>query len=270
MLYGWIEVGVSNDNVFSQEVAQDIVLRTIYDNKIIIGNTSGIRATAAMYIHGNNVGINKVPKSDVSLDVNGVAVLKSAQVGLSNTATSLVVNGDIIVKDKQKNFANAMELSIVNNNNVTNILYNGIERVQITNGEGIDLNDNVFVTNDVFATAFQITSDIRFKTKIVSSDSNSDIDIIKHIKVHDYEMKSSPNKVVKGFIAQEVEEVFSQAIVHKRGFTDEGVLLDDIKTIDTNQLLAVNTSVLQTLLARVEALEKIVYADNKPDELGDH
>ena len=44
MLYGWIEIGASNDTLFANEVPQDIIVRTIYDNKIILGNTDGIRA----------------------------------------------------------------------------------------------------------------------------------------------------------------------------------------------------------------------------------
>jgi len=265
MLYGWIEVGASNDNIFANEVSQDIIVRTIYNNKIILGNTNGVRATAAMYIQGNNVGLQKVPEETVALDVNGKAVIKEAQVGLSNTPTSLVINGDIILKDKAKNFAPFMEMRVINDNNEAIIQYNYVNRLKITDGNGCEINDNLYVSNDVFATAFQITSDQRFKTNIVDSDKAQDIDIIKSINVRDFEMKSCLEKVVKGFIAQEVETVFPQAIIPKRGFDDNGVMINDIKTIDTNQILALNTSVVQSLLARVEELEKIVYGDNKPN-----
>ena len=264
MLYGWIEVGASNDNIFSQEVSQDIILRTIYNNKIIMGNTNGVRATAALYIQDNNVGVQKVPEAGVALDVNGKAVIKELQVGISNNPTSLVVNGDIIIKDQSKAFASNMQMMITNDNDETVVKYNDIQRIKVTNGNGLEINDNLLVTNDVFATAFQITSDERFKTNITNTETAKDVATIKQIQVRDYEMKSCPLKVVKGFIAQELETVFPQAIIPKRGLDDHGVMLHDIKTIDTNQVLAMNTSVIQCLLARVEELEKIVYGDNKP------
>lgn len=270
MLYGWIEVGASNENVFANETYQDIIIRTIYDNKVIIGNTNGTGAVAATYIQGNNVGIKKVPDNNVALDVNGFCVLRSAQVGLSNTPTSLTVNGDIIVKDKAKSFGTSMELSVLNNNNAAIITYNGVQRVKVTDGQGFEINDTLNVTNDVFATAFQITSDERFKFDINPTEPEKDLQVVKKIDVRDFKMKCCPEKVVKGFIAQELEQIFPQAIVPKRGFTEDGVLLNDIKTIDTNQILAINTSVIQQLLARVEALEKNLYADNKLDESGVH
>lgn len=264
MLYGWIEVGASNDNVFANEVSQDIILRTIYNNKIILGNTNGVRATAAMYIQGNNVGIQKVPEAGVVLDVNGKVVLKEAQVGISNYPTALTINGDIILKDKSKDFSPIMEMKITNVDNQTMVKYNDVTRLKMTNGNGFEINDNLYVTNDVFATAFQITSDERFKTNIIDSSKDDDIRTIKQVRVRDFEMKCSPCKVVKGFIAQELETVFPQAIILKKGLDDNTVMINDIKTIDTNQVLAMNTSVIQSLIARVEELEKIVYGDNKP------
>lgn len=263
MLYGWIEVGVSNDTLFANETAQDIIVRTIYDNKVILGNTNGTRANAAVYVWGNNVGIRKVPQGNVALDVDGLAVLRSAQVGLSNTPTSLIVNGDVIIKDKTKNFATAMELSVVNNFNLTTVSYNNVPRIKISDGQGIEINDTLNVVQDVFATSFQVTSDERFKTDIRSTIVQEDTETIKGLAVKDYEMKADPDKTVKGFIAQEVEKVFPQAIVPKRGFTEEGVLLNDIKTIDMNQILALNTSVLQDVLSRLEAVEKFVFKNNK-------
>lgn len=263
MLYGWIEVGVSNDTLFTDETAQDIIVRTIYNNKVILGNTNGTRADAAMYILGNNVGIRKVPQNNVALDVNGLAVLRSAQVGLSNTPTSLILNGDLVLKDKAKNFMTSMELSIVNNSNATTISYNNTERITITDGQGVTVNDTLYVIQDVFATSFQITSDERFKANIQVSDTSNDRAALQGLVVKDYVMKSDMLKPVKGFIAQEIERVFPQAIVPKRGFTEEGVLLDDIKTVDMNQILALNTSVLQDVLSRLEAVEKFVFKNNK-------
>jgi hypothetical protein len=265
MLYGWIEVGLSNNTLFRNEADQDIIIRTIYDNKIILGNTNGVNADGAMYIKGNNVGIYKVPNSNVSLDVNGFTVLKSAQVGYSNLPTELVMNGRFVMKDVAKDFASNMEMLVTNSNNVFNMKYNDIQRIQVTDGNGITMNDNVYIINDVYANAFQLTSDIRLKSNVIDSDKEGDINILRHIDIKDYDIGG---RRTKGFIAQNVETVFPGAVLERRGGGGggaggmggvEGVCgVSAMKTIDTNQLLAVNTSVLKSLLERVEALERLV------------
>lgn len=248
MLYGWIEVGLSNNTLFRHENDQDIIIRTIYNNKIILGNTNGVNADAAMYIQGNNVGIYKVPDSNVSLDVNGLTVLQRAQVGHSNMPTEVVVNGQIILKDAQKDFSTDMEMRIANSNNIYTMQYNDIERIRVTDGNGISMNDNVYVTNDVYATAFQITSDIRFKTNVTDTNKEEDVTVVKGVVVKDYDMNG---KRRKGFIAQNIADLYPNAVMSRKW---QG---EDIKTIDANQILALNTSVLQNLIERVEKLESI-------------
>jgi hypothetical protein len=245
MLYGWIEVGLSNNTLFRNEVDQDIILRTIYNNKIILGNTDGTTVDAAIYILGNNVGIKKVPQSNVALDVDGLTVLKSLQVGISNLPTQLALNGDLLIKDKSKDFDDGMQLMVTNDNNAIEYKYNGVNRLRMTDGNGIDLHDNVYVTNDVYANAYHLTSDSRFKQNILPSIPKRDIRTLEKLQVKNYELISNPGRIVKGFIAQEVEEVFPQAI------TERG----DKKTIDINQIVALNTSVIQSLMKRLDDME---------------
>lgn len=255
MLYGWIEIGASNNSLFRSESNEDIIVRTIYDNKIILGNTNGTNANAAMYIKGNNVGILKVPDTNVALDVSGFAVLKSAQVGLSNLPSQLILNADLVMKDKSTNFLSTNELCIVNNNSVCTFKYNNTSRLQITDGNGISLNDNVFITNDVYATAFNLTSDISFKQNIKPSDAEKDCSTLRNLQVVDYDfmLQNGATRHTKGFIAQHVESVFPTAVSERN---------DNIKTLDTAQIIALNTSVIQSLLSRIERLEKYVY-ENK-------
>lgn len=259
MLYGWLEVGLSNNTLFKSEVDQDIVLRTIYNNKIIFGNTDGINADAAVYIQGNNVGIKKIPETNVSLDVNGFCIFKSAQVGLSNLPTSLSLNGEFIIKDQSKSpsqvVGEPMQFNIKNSNEILEFNYNNSNRVTITNGNGIKLNDNVYVMKDIFANTFNMTSDIRFKTDIIKTNQDKDVETLQNLKVRDFEFTQQPGRKFKGFIAQEVEEIFPQVIVEKTGYTPDKILTTDIRTIDTNQILALNTSVIQNLLKRISALE---------------
>lgn len=248
MLYGWIEVGASNNTLFSNEVDQDIILRTIYNNKIIIGNTDGISAKAAVYVVGNNVGMKKVPQSNVSLDVDGFAVLKSAQVGISNLPTYLCLNGDFIVKDITKNYDPSMQMVITNSNAQIEFKYNGIKRFKMSDGQGIDLNDNIYVTNDVYANAYHLTSDSRFKQNITQSCPKADTHIIQSLQISDYQLINNPDRQIKGFIAQNIEQVLPQAV------TEVG----DKKTIDINQITAVNSSVIQDLLKRISKIETIL------------
>lgn len=251
MLYGWIEVGTSNNTLFSNEVDQDIILRTIYNNKIIIGNTDGTSAKAAVYVLGNNVGMKKVPQSNVSLDVDGFAVLKSAQVGISNIPTSLALNGDFIVKDITKNFDPSMQMIVTNSNAQVEFKYNGVKRLKMSDGQGIDLNDNIYVTNDVYANAYHLTSDARFKQNITPSCPKKDTLILESLEVSDYQLLTNPDKQTKGFIAQNIEQVFPQAV------TEVG----NKKTIDINQITAINSSVLKDLMRRLSNLEKQILND---------
>lgn len=332
MLYGWIEVGASNNLLFSSESNEDIILRTIYDySKLILGNTNGTNIDAGMYIYGNNVGIQKVPDSNIQLDVIGTGRIKNMFIGYSNQPGLTTINGRTIWKDITKDSSTSMQWDLLNSNESAIYKYNGVERMKITDGLGMTLNDTVYVTQDVFANAYQTTSDQRLKKNIVPSDGFADENVIKQIRVYDYLMNEKPTK---GFLAQEIEAVYPNAITCKRGLipqkhsaiynvdvpclevqgtvdihggdeiivthgspivrnvykvqevemTDsvcrlyldsytslteddstisiEGQIVDDIRTVDMNQILALSTSVVQGLLARIETLEKFVY-ENK-------
>jgi len=256
MLYGWIEVGASNTSVFSNTNNDDIIIRTIRDtNKIIIGNSDATNANAvssAMYIKGNNVGISKVPDANVALDVNGFTVLRSCQVGLSNSPTSLTLNGTYVMKDVGQPFTTTTtDIVITNANNEFKIGYPSASRVTVTNGNGITLNDTVVVTKDIFSTGFNLTSDKTLKTNICTSCVHEDLAMLSKLRVCDYMFKHAvptTTHTTKGFIAQEVQEVLPGAVKDMSG----------IKTIDIAQLVALNTSVIQHLLHRIETLQNYI------------
>jgi hypothetical protein len=215
MLYGWIEVGASNSSLFSGTNNDDIIIRTVYNSKIILGNTNGTATPAAMYVYGNNVGINKVPDADTDLDVNGKAVIKNLVVGFSNYIGDSVLNGPFVMKDTAKNFSSEAEMVILNSNNNVYFRYNGIERTRITDGQGMHVNDNIYIARDAYAEAFQVTSDVRFKTNITPSDSHTDMLSLLKLNVYDYTIS---NKQAKGFLAQEVKGVCPQSIQYKQGY----------------------------------------------------
>lgn len=219
-LNGWIEIGLSNPNMFASQSNPDIVFRT-YDasasNKIIIGNTSsneGNNRLGGMYIVNNNVGFKKVPLSGIDVDINGIfstidgRVASNLTVGYGNNPGFFQIRGDILMLNNETSAMRA-----INSNNTFYFMYSNIERIKFTNGTGMYLNDNVYITNDVYATGFHMTSDSNYKENIteVCVNNKNNIDILSKLKVYDYKLKGKQQRV-KGFIAQQVEEVLPDAV----------------------------------------------------------
>ncbi len=79
---------------------------------------------------------------------------------------------------------------------------------------------SIYATGHVLASQFDISSDARIKTGIQPSDGARDLDRLSHIRITDYRYKdeltggSRPQKKV---IAQQVEEVFPQAVAQRTG-----------------------------------------------------
>lgn len=211
MLYGWLEVGASNVGVFSSQCNQDIILRTTSsNNKIIIGNqiydiTSGSNMRAAMYVLSNNVGINKVPTSNVQLDINGTF-------NINNSMTFIETMTGV---PNQPTF-------FVNSNNAFYMYYNGQQKIRFTDTNGINVSDKMYSTSDIFSPAFNVTSDSNLKRDITHSDKESDSATLNSINVFNYRFYNSTSNV-KGFVAQQVESFFPQAIQKTMGFIPSSV-----------------------------------------------
>ena len=206
MLYGWLEVGASNINVFSSQCNQDIILRTANsNNKIIIGNqiyniSSGSNSLAGLYILSNNIGVNKVPTSNVQVDING----------------KFSINNSITFTESAIGVSN-QPAYLVNSNNALYIYYNGLQKIKMTSANGISVTDTVYSTCDFYAPAFNVTSDSNLKRDIFLSDTTVDVDKVNALNVYDYRFYNSTSNV-KGFIAQQVEQIFPQAINRTMGF----------------------------------------------------
>jgi hypothetical protein len=217
-LNGWIEVGLSNPNIFASQSNTDVVIRSFdpsFSNKIIIGNTSsneGPNRLGGLYVHNNNVGFKKVPLSGVDVDINGLystidgRVASNLTVGYGSNAGFLQLRGDMLVINN-----NTSDMRAINSNNTFRFMYSNVERIRFTNGSGMYLNDNVYITNDVYATGFYMTSDSNFKENINDSIQDTDLNSLMKLKVYDFNLKGQ-SKTVKGFIAQQVESVLPSAI----------------------------------------------------------
>lgn len=217
-LNGWIEVGLSNPNMFANQSNTDVVIRTFdpsFSNKIIIGNTSSNEAPnrlGGLYVLGNNVGFKKVPLSNVDVDINGLyssidgRVASNLTVGYGSNAGFLQLRGDMLVVN-----SNTSDMRAVNSNNTFRFMYSNVERIKFTNGNGMYLNDNVYITNDIYATGFFMTSDSNFKENIQFTAPLTDLEALMKLKVYEFNMKGQ-SKTIKGFLAQQVETILPSAI----------------------------------------------------------
>jgi len=97
---------------------------------------------------------------------------------------------------------------------------------------------------------FQLTdtSDSRLKQDIVDT-SIKGIDSIKSLKVRDFAYKKNPTEtIVGGFIAQELKEVYPQAV--SEGKTEEKIL-----SASRERLVPLLTKALQEAITKIETLE---------------
>jgi hypothetical protein len=219
-LKGWLEIGMSNPNIFQTQSNSDIIFRTYDDNtsnKIIIGNTSSNNTpncVGAMYILGNNVGLRKNPRSNIVLDVDGVISISSnVYIGTTTTLSTTTLTGDFVIAN-----SNTSNMTLTNTSNAFKMNYGNTERLKITNGEGLYLNDNIYITNDVYASSYHMTSDKHLKHDIQQSTACNDLQTLLDLQVSDFRYLCDPMQHKhKGLIAQQVEEIFPQAVKEYEG-----------------------------------------------------
>ncbi len=80
---------------------------------------------------------------------------------------------------------------------------------------------SLVVSNDIQANEFHAVSDRRIKTNIQQTSSKTDLDLVNKIEVVDYQYIDKVEKgdrTKKGFIAQQVEEVLSDAVCQSSKF----------------------------------------------------
>ena len=99
------------------------------------------------------------------------------------------------------------------------------------------------------ATAYNVSSDIRLKTNIRDFDSSGAV--IDELKPRVFDWKSG-EKDTYGFVAQEVNEVYPQAVTPG----DDGAYIKEIWSIDMSKLMPVVIAELKALRRRVAELER--------------
>ena len=167
MLYGWLEIGVSNNLFFTEQNNEDLILRTITaasNNKIILGNTDGFDVSGGMYIQDNKVGIHStlpqsllVYHSNAALYVDGTAGFKDTVIiGTSNPPSSSSnynmyihggarIEGDLVVNGTMTNVDTAVQvtdqLDITNDGTGPAIIVNqtGIQPVALFKDDNVQV-----------------------------------------------------------------------------------------------------------------------------------
>ena len=129
--------------------------------------------------------------------------------------------------------------------NTINIDGNGSISVNTTNQHPFNVNTNLSVTGDVYATAFYETSDARKKD--IKSDLSLDkcYDLIDKCQTVIYSLKDQTQEQV-GMIAQEIEEFFPEVVA-----TDA----DGFKSLAYDRLVVICFKVLKDVIKRLEKLE---------------
>jgi hypothetical protein len=96
---------------------------------------------------------------------------------------------------------------------------------------------------------YNTTSDARLKSNIKPSESA--LNSLNAINVREYTWKETGYKIKYGFVAQELNDVFPDAV--KAG--DDGEEIADIWAVDNSKLVPLLAKALQEALAKIETLE---------------
>jgi hypothetical protein len=103
------------------------------------------------------------------------------------------------------------------------------------------------------STSYATSSDYRIKENVISL-SNA-ISRLNQLSVYRFNFISTPNQVVDGFLAHEVQDIVPEAVVgEKDAIDEEGNLI--YQGIDQSKLVPLLTKALQEAIERIEVLEQ--------------
>ncbi len=156
------------------------------------------------------------------------------------TTTMLTVNSEGVTMPGHLTVAGSS--SYYNSGKVAYYANDGGSSCQNTgcNGAGSTTSASINSTNRVRASEFNSYSDQRIKRDIILSDAKRDMDIMRRLQVANYRHKDVVEKGAdfkKGFIAQEVEQVFPEAVAVTTDFIPDVYQLAVSAAPEENNLL---------------------------------
>ena len=113
------------------------------------------------------------------------------------------------------------------------------------------------ISSDATQTLFNTTSDYRLKENIV--DISDGITRLKKLAPKRFNFKANSSQTVDGFLAHEVKDVVSNAVVGEKDAVDDNGNIDP-QGIDQSKLIPLLTAALQEAIAKIEVLETKVAA----------
>jgi len=109
--------------------------------------------------------------------------------------------------------------------------------------------EQMTVEGGVYAHEFTQLSDARFKTNVVPVDTAADLEFIKGLQLKEYDLAGSRmGQKKRGVIAQEVEG--KMPVGRRSGVLPDGTLVDDLRVLDTNEILMRCVGAVQELVSR--------------------
>jgi hypothetical protein len=195
---------------------------------------SGVADNRVFIKDGGNVGIGTSTPT-AKLEVAGAIHAGTSEIYFTNTGHN------------HSGFGNTFGYAAIENSNDYNTLMILGRSVNQTGPvrRSVNLYDDVFVTGNLVVNnnlSYMGTfgkSDVRIKYKIATIDEAQDMAILNKIKVRDYHLKDTAvdgGLRHKGFIAQEVEKIFPQAVIKSTDFIPDIYSQADSLVVVDNKL----------------------------------
>lgn len=128
-------------------------------------------------------------------------------------------------------------------------------------------NTSICAEGRIVGLEFNAFSDSRIKENLSVSDLNDDLNLLKQFKVTDYQFKdflTQGNRPSKGFIAEEVEQIFPQAVSHRSdfipniyAFAEETTLHDDVLTVSLTDAHNLAAGDVVRLITETEGVKEV-------------
>ena len=217
--------------------------------KILNANNNENKLTLDTFLNINlNTIIYLVPFKQAFITNLGTGmcyVPESLAIGTKLATERLTVNGGIsmngqfYMKDLENN-------QLYQQTYISNVL-NMNDTILLEKGNKVTINNNTMVFGTVTSQGIFQFSDKKIKTKIKVSNKNKDLDLIKKIKIYNFDLKNG-SRYQKGVIAQDIEKILPHIVHHTEGYISSickngritgcgsTVLLQDVEDIVLNDL----------------------------------
>ena len=196
-------------------------------NDTILAPQITMQDTTPIFIVGNGTAFNALS--------NAMVVRFDGRVGIGTNSpqATLDVNGFV-------NSSSGGSYGFLNNAGATGTAAAGSN------------NYSIKASHRILASEFNANSDRRIKNIIGPADNLSDLDILKKLQVTNYKLidsMSQGNQLVKGFIAQQVNEVYPQA------FSKRTDVVPSIYCLSNQTSLDINNKTLTVVLKKKHGLQ---------------